>query len=252
MTVKGLERKDINKNINPFAILNKNVLVEEEVVEVEVQNQKQIDEPVVTRVESTHGLDYKTDEKLEMENKEDGEVIEDCGKNNEVVLVYNKDIMLLNGEVSSAMQRGYEEDEGTSQNHLSNRLNLLNADYQIPLQILDPNEAWYHVQLQGSLIQGGIDKVHNMIGLAVVCPKSPPIQTLHEIVSHQGAMKVHDKGLTQSSDVEDKEEKENLQVENLGFNEAGVSPKTIITHKGKNKGEVLPIRSNPGARHGVK
>ncbi|KAG5627195.1 hypothetical protein H5410_012413 [Solanum commersonii] len=55
MNVKGLERKDINENINHFAILNKNVLVEEEVVEV--QNQKQIDEPVVTRVESTHGLD---------------------------------------------------------------------------------------------------------------------------------------------------------------------------------------------------
>ncbi|KAG5596029.1 hypothetical protein H5410_037261 [Solanum commersonii] len=75
MTVKGLERKEINENINHFAILNKNILVEEEVVEVEVQNQKQIDEPVVTRVESTHGLDYKTDEKLEMENKEDGEII---------------------------------------------------------------------------------------------------------------------------------------------------------------------------------
>ncbi|KAH0688994.1 hypothetical protein KY289_016352 [Solanum tuberosum] len=254
MIVKGLERKDINENINPFAILNKNVLVEEEVIEVEVQNQKQIDEPVVTRVESTHGLDNKTDEKIEMENKEDGEIIEDCGKNDGVVLIYNKDIMLLNGGVSSAMQREDEEDEGTSQNHLSNRLNLLNTDYQIPLQILDPNEAWYPVQLQGSLIQGGIEEVHNMTELAVVCPKSPPVQTLHEIVSHQGAMKVHDKGLTQSSDVEDKEEKENLQVENLVFNEAGVSPETVITHKGKNKGEVLPTRSNPkiGARNGFK
>ncbi|KAH0714753.1 hypothetical protein KY284_007658 [Solanum tuberosum] len=222
MTVKGLERKDINENINSFAILNKNVLVEEEVVEVEVQNQKQIDETVVTRVESTHGLDYKTDEKLEMENKEDGEIIEDCGKNDGVVSVYNKDIMLLNGGVSSAMQRGDEEDERTSQNHLSNRLNLLNADYQIPLQILDPNEAWYPVQLQSSLIHGGIEEVHNMKELAV------------------------------SSDVEDKEENENLQVENLVFNEAGVSPETVITHKGKNKWEVLPTRSNPkrGARNG--
>ncbi|KAG5627194.1 hypothetical protein H5410_012412 [Solanum commersonii] len=92
-----------------------------------------------------------------MENKENGEIIEDCGKNDGVVSVYNMDIMLLNGRDSSAMQRGDEEGEGTSQNHLSNTLNLLNADYQIPLQILNPNEAWYLVQLQGSLIQGGIE-----------------------------------------------------------------------------------------------
>ncbi|KAG5627193.1 hypothetical protein H5410_012411 [Solanum commersonii] len=71
----------------------------------------------------------------------------------------------------------------------------------------------------------------------VVCPKSPPVQALHEIISHQGAMEVQDNGLTQSNDVEDKEKNENLQVENLVFNEAGVSPETVITHKGKNKGE---------------
>ncbi|KAK4713782.1 hypothetical protein R3W88_019689 [Solanum pinnatisectum] len=38
MITKGLERKESNENINPFAILNQNVLGEEEVVEVEVDN----------------------------------------------------------------------------------------------------------------------------------------------------------------------------------------------------------------------
>ncbi|KAH0702372.1 hypothetical protein KY285_016650 [Solanum tuberosum] len=119
---------------------------------------------------------------------------------------------------------------------------------------MDPQEAWYPVQLQGSILQGGSEEDHNLKELAVVCPKSQPVQTLHEIVSHQGVMDVQGKGLKQSSDVEDTDEKENLQVENMVFNEACVSSATVITHKGKNKWEVLPTRSNPrkGARNGVK
>ncbi|KAK4713781.1 hypothetical protein R3W88_019688 [Solanum pinnatisectum] len=93
---------------------------------------------------------------------------------------------------------------------------------------MDPKEAWCPIQLQGALVQGKIEEDHNLKKLAVVANKN--------------------------SDVEDRDKKENLQVENMVFNEAGVSPATVITHKGKNKGEVFPKRSNPrrGARNGVK
>ncbi|KAK6784159.1 hypothetical protein RDI58_017613 [Solanum bulbocastanum] len=191
MTAKGLERKESNENINSFAVLNQNVLREEEVVKVEVDNHKQIDGLVDTKVENTPRIADKTEEKLEFEEKEDEEIIEVCGKEDGVVIVYTGDIMLLNGRVNSVVQRGEEKDEGTSQNQL------------------------------GALVQGEIEEDHNLKKLAVVCPKSQPVQTLHEILSHQGAMKVQDKGCKQNSDVEDRDEKENLQVENMVFNEAG-------------------------------
>ncbi|KAG5577842.1 hypothetical protein H5410_057976 [Solanum commersonii] len=117
---------------------------EEEVVEVEVDNHKQTGGLVDTRVENTQGIADKTEEKLEFEDKENGELIEVCGKEDAVVTVYIGDIMLLNGRVNSA----------------------------------------------GALIQREINEDHNMKELAVVCPKSQPVQTLHEIVSHQEAMEV--------------------------------------------------------------
>ncbi|KAK6778022.1 hypothetical protein RDI58_024740 [Solanum bulbocastanum] len=119
---------------------------------------------------------------------------------------------------------------------------------------MDPQEEWYHVHLQGSLLQGEIEEDHNMKELAVVCLKSQPVQTLHEIVSHQRQMELQNKELKQSSDREDRDENENLQIEHVVFNEAGVSPAPVVTHKGKNKREVLSTRSNPrrGVRNGIK
>ncbi|KAK4706280.1 hypothetical protein R3W88_034164 [Solanum pinnatisectum] len=63
-------------------------------------------------------------------------------------------------------------------------------------------------------ITGRDEEDHNMKEMAVVCPKSQPVQTLYEIIEH------------------------------VVFNEAGVSPVPVVTDKGKNKGDMHPTRSN--------
>ncbi|KAG5610481.1 hypothetical protein H5410_021762 [Solanum commersonii] len=70
------------------------------------------------------------------------------------------------------------------------------------------------------------------------------------MVSHQGAVK--GKEIVNNSAIENSEEKEVLQIDYKAFQEAKISLSSTITLRGKSKGEVLPIRSNPrkGTRNG--
>ena len=77
----------------------------------------------------------------------------------------------------------------------------------------------------------------------MACVKSQPVQTLHEMMSHLGA--AEDQEIFNRDANEDIEHKEVLQIEHLSYKDAGISPSLTRTPKGKNKGKVLPKRSNP-------
>ncbi|KAH0679085.1 hypothetical protein KY284_020170 [Solanum tuberosum] len=129
---------------------------------------------------------------------------------------------------------------------------MLHASFQIPLQMLEPKEERYPPQLQGSVLLTREKEEHKNQDLEVVCFKSQHVQTLHEMVSHQGT--VEGKEMVNSSATENNEEKEVLQIDYKAFQEAGISLSSAITLRGKSKGEVLPIRSNPrrGTKNGSK
>ncbi|KAK6803409.1 hypothetical protein RDI58_001193 [Solanum bulbocastanum] len=138
-----------------------------EVVQLQLEDENTLENRVVTvRIQydflpiycmkckiQRHGIADKTEEKLEFEDKGDGEIIEVCGKEDGVATVYTGDIMLLNERVNSAVQRGVEKEEGTSQNQLVTRLTLQHAENPIPLKIMNPKEVGYLIQLQGALVQ---------------------------------------------------------------------------------------------------
>ncbi|KAG5594871.1 hypothetical protein H5410_036103 [Solanum commersonii] len=184
MCDKALEKEELNKHSNSFAVLNHQTQGEVEIVGVGVANKKYQGEEIGTRADSLQDHDYMPEHILNIEDKEEGEIIE--GSNNE-----------------------------------------------------DKSD---------------VEEKYNSNELAVICPKSQPVQTLHEIVSHQGVEELLNKGIMVNGDIEDKDDSKILQIQNKVFTEAGISITSATKHKGKDKGEVMPTRSNPrrGTRIGSK
>ncbi|KAG5577694.1 hypothetical protein H5410_057828 [Solanum commersonii] len=104
----------------------------------------------------------------------------------------------------------------------------------------------------GSVVLTRKDEEQKNQDMKVVCFKSQPVQTLHEMVSHQGV--VEDQEMVNSNAIENSEEKEVLQIDYKAFQEAGISHSSSVTLRGKSKGEVLPTRSNSrrGTMNGCK
>uniref|UniRef100_M1D821 Uncharacterized protein n=1 Tax=Solanum tuberosum TaxID=4113 RepID=M1D821_SOLTU len=183
MCEKALENEELNKHNNSFVVLNHQTQGEAEIVGVGVANKKYQGEEMGSRAESSQGHDYMPEHILNIEDKEEGEMIE--GSNNE---------------------------------------------------------------------EGDVEEKYNSNEVAVICPKSQPAQTLHEMVSHQGVEELLNKGIMVNGEIEDRDDTEILQIQNRVFIEAGISITSATKHKGKDKGEVMPTRSNPrrGTRIGSK
>ncbi|KAH0765378.1 hypothetical protein KY285_001249 [Solanum tuberosum] len=161
----------------------------------------------------------------------------------------------VNTEESLEIVRIQENEDDLAQQQLStNQMenSLEHALFQIPLQIVEPKEEWYPPQLPGSVLLKWKEEEHKNQELEMICYKSQPVQTLDEMVSHQGVVEGHE--MVNSGATENSKEKEVLQIEDKVPEDAEPSPSSAITLRDKGKGEVIPIRSNPrrGTRNGSK
>ncbi|KAH0669430.1 hypothetical protein KY285_023592 [Solanum tuberosum] len=130
---------------------------------------------------------------------------------------------------------------------------LATTEYEVPLQIDDPNqgiekkEGRYPVVTQ---VQGGQTPYKDGTSLEIFNTSSP-VQVLHNIVSHQ-LVGIEDrvnkeKSHPEATVSEDKEEESNQIIENMILTLVVVSP--LIkpkSRKVKNKVEQQSIRVNPG------
>ncbi|KAH0706312.1 hypothetical protein KY285_010817 [Solanum tuberosum] len=238
MCEKALENEELNKHNNSFVVLNHQTQGEAEIVGVGVANKKYQGEEMGSRADSSQGHDYMPEHILNIEDKEEGEMIE--GSNNEGRVVSVKSPHSNAGAKTQVMvetMREEKEEEGSYQKQVQIVENF------IPLQIMDPKKS-----------EGDVEEKYNNNEVAVICPKSQPAQTLHEMVSHQGVEELLNKGIMVNGEIEDRDDTEILQIQNRVFIEAGISITSATKHKGKDKGEVMPTRSNPrrGTRIGSK
>ncbi|KAK6777777.1 hypothetical protein RDI58_024495 [Solanum bulbocastanum] len=228
--IKGHLRKDMigkGKSIadvepitqkKPNLVLDQPLMREVELVSNQSHNLQGGVEGV--RSEYTHEP-IKVGGKIEVTKVESG----DNSASDKGPFVQMEDAMMIdvgvNNEVNFEIVRIEENNVELAHQQLSNeQLDkiLLHVSFQITLQILEPKKKRK-------------EKEHKNQDLEVVCFKSQPVQILHEIVSHQGA--VEGQEMVNSSATENNEEKEVLQIEYKAFQEAGISLSSAITLRGK-------------------
>ncbi|KAH0658316.1 hypothetical protein KY289_027064 [Solanum tuberosum] len=230
MNVKVVESAEVTSNINPFNVLNQQNQNEEEAIEVGASNKMQQGGELINKVNLPKSQTNKKEVALEEADIEDGEITEKRWKKKSETNNVNKE---------------EEGDDGSEINKqqltiVDNDLEL--ADYHIPLQIMEPKEDWHPLLLQGQHLKSGGEEDHNF--LTVVCSKSQPVQMLHDMVSHQVSGEQQVAEFIENSAAEDKDEIDSLQLDNIVFKEAGLTPSTSSKLKGEGKDEILPTRPN--------
>ncbi|KAK6803338.1 hypothetical protein RDI58_001122 [Solanum bulbocastanum] len=183
---------------------------------------EQLDQPIMREVENNSHIlqggvegirSESTHEPVKAGGKMEVTVVEGEGSraSNKGPLVQMEDVMMINAgvndEVNLEILRIDENNAEVAHQQIPNeqleKNSLVHVSFPIPLQILEPSKERFPLHLQGSVVLTRKEEEHKIQDVKVVCFKSQPVQTLHEMVSHQGVVKGQE---TVNSDATEKSE----------------------------------------------
>lgn len=136
---------------------------------------------------------------------------------------------------------------------------MTHATFHEPLQINSSNAVDIdellvetYPAIIGTLILDHTAKKESKIASEIVatCTKTPPVKTLHNLVSHQLSIETEKaESILQTKAVEDAEEIDNQNIEIKVLHNDGLSPQIgSKAYKHRNKVDIKPTRVNPKIR----